>query len=383
MWNNRVTLTVISSALILVLACAALGAAYAPIYADRRAERITQRADSELAATASATAAVAATQLARQPTETARAGATLTEAARPTITPTPTRTATPTPTPTVTPTPTATQPPAIVACSAIAVGAERRLYPVPGGGRVREAVVLPRDGAASVIGRLEDGGWLHVQAGDGTLGWMRRDSLSLNPPGCQPNIYDLSYLLGMTEGRVVVADDTFISNENGWINSAGQPVSPVLSPLGDAQLVLTANDVDFLRPTTPALRDAPAFELATSFARVNFVTGSYVGVRFRSNDLTFYEVRILRNCQIGIYATNGLVFTRPIDPGENTCVDDREDWLRLSFTADNILTVRFNDADPFEVALADPSGLYSGGGIELVASRARATFSFLVVTAPP
>ena len=382
MWNTRVTLTVVACAVLLVLLCVLLGAAYAPVYADRRAERQTQIAVAQVDATASATAAVAATQIAHQPTETARAGATLTEAARPTITSTPTRTPTPTYTPTTTPTPTATQPRAIVACQARAVGAERRLYPVPGGGQVRESVVLPRDGAVSIIGRLEDGGWLHVQAGDGTLGWMPSDSLAIEPANCQPNIYDLSYLLGLTEGHVVVADDTLISNENGWTDSAGEPVAPVLSASGDAQIVLTANDVDYLRPSAPALREVPAFELATSFSRVNFVTGSYVGIRFRSNGLTFYEVRVLRNCQIGIYATNGLVFTRPIDPGENTCVDDREDWLRLSFTTENLLTVQFNDADPFEVALADPSGLYTGGGLELVVSRARATFSFVVVVAP-
>jgi len=377
-----VTLTVVLAAILLVAACGLLGAAYAPVYADRRAERQTQIAVGQRDATASATAAVAATRVAQQPTETARAGATLTEAARPTITNTPTRTPTPTYTASPTPTPTATQPAAIVACQARAVGAERRLYPVPGGGQVRDSVVLPRDGAVSIIGRLEDGGWLHVQAGDGTLGWMSSDALSVESPNCQSNIYDLSYLLGLTEGRVVVADDTLISSENGWTDSAGEPVAPVLSATGDAQIVLTANDVDFLRPSTPALREVPVFELATSFSRVNFVTGSYVGIRFRSNGLTFYEVRVLRNCQIGIYATNGLVFTRPVDPGENTCTDDREDWLKLSFTADNLLTVSFNDADPFEVALADPSGLYTGGGLELVVSRARATFSFIVVVAP-
>jgi hypothetical protein len=382
MWNNRVTLTVVACGFLLVLICSALGFAYAPVYADRRAERQTLIAAGNLAATASATAAVAATQIAHRPTETARAGATLTEAARPTITPTPTRTPTPTSTASPTPTPTATQPAAIVACQARAVGADRRLYPVPGGGQVREAVVLPREGAVSVIGRLEDHGWLHVQAGDGTLGWMESDALRVEPANCQSNIYDLSYLLDLTEDRLVIADDTLISNENGWTDSAGEPVAPVLSATGDAQIVLTANDVDYLRPSVPALQEVPAFELATSFSRVNFVTGSYVGVRFRSNGLTFYEVRVLRNCQIGIYATNGLVFTRPIDSGDNTCVDEQEDWLKLSFTAENLLTVEFNDADPFEVALADPSGLYTGGGLELVVSRARATFSFIVVVVP-
>src|SRR5690606_23918079 len=130
------------------------------------------------------------------------------------------------------------------------------------------------------------------------------------------------------------------------------------------------------------LREVPVFELATSFSRVNFVTGSYVGVRFRASELTYYEVRVLRNCQVEVYAVNERVFTRPVDPGENTCVDSQEDFMRVSFTDDNRLTVQFNDADTFEVHLEDAAGLYTGGGMELVVGRARATFSYVVVTAP-
>ena len=107
-----------------------------------------------------------------------------------------------------------------------------------------------------------------------------------------------------------------------------------------------------------------------------------MGVRFRAGDLTYYEVRILRNCRIGVYAVNELVFARPVDPGDNSCTDQQEDWLRMSFTADNLLTVQFNDSDPFEVLLEDAAGLYAEGGLELVVSEARVTFSYVVVTAP-
>ena len=55
----------------------------------------------------------------------------------------------------------------------------------------------------------------------------------------------------------------------------------------------------------------------------------------------------------------------------------------MTFTADNVLTIQFNDADAFEVTLEDPGGLYAGGGLELVVSRARASFNFVVITAPP
>ncbi len=382
MWNSRVTLTVIVSLVVLVGLCSVLGVAYAPVYSERRTTRLTQIADNQLAATASATQAAGATRLAQLPTQTALAGATQTAAARPTTTVSPTPTFTPTNTPTPTPTPTATQPAAVVECPATVAGTERLLYPVPGGGQLGDALLLTRASPITIIGRLEDEGWVQVRTGEGAVGWMRGDVLDSTSPDCQPNIYDLSYLLGLVEGQEVVADDTFIGNENGWTNSLGEPFSPVLSVSGDAQLALTTNAVDVLRPSNPRLRNLPAFVLATSFARVNFVSDSYVGVRFRANTLTAYEVRVLRNCEIGVYATNGLVFSRPIDPGENTCTDDLEDWLMITFTEDYRLTIQFNDADPFEVRLEDPAGLYTGGGLELVVSQARAIFSYVVVTTP-
>lgn len=376
MWNGRVTLTVLVSVALLVAACALAGYVYAPSYTARRSGILTANVVTQLAQVNSATQAARATVVAHQPTETAIAGATETEAARPTITPTPTATATNTPTPTATP------PAAVVACPATLTGADRRLYPVPGGGQLRDAAEVERGAAVSIIARLEDQGWLQVETADGVVGWVRSDNLALGAGSCQANIYDLSYLLGLTDGGVVVADDTLISNENAWTNGAGDPLSPVLSSYGEAQLVLTTNGVDTLRPGSAALRNVPVFELVTSYARVNFVTGSYVGVRFRANGVTFYEVRVLRNCQIGVYAVNELVFTRPVDPGANTCTDEQDDWLHLTFTAGNVLTVQFNDADPFEVTLDDPSGLYAGGGLQLVVARARATFNFVVVTAP-
>jgi hypothetical protein len=107
-----------------------------------------------------------------------------------------------------------------------------------------------------------------------------------------------------------------------------------------------------------------------------------VGVRFRANSLTYYEMRILRNCRLEVYAVNQPVFSRPIDPGQNTCTDDLEDWLKVSLTTDYRLTVQLNDANPVEVQLNDPAGLYTGGGLELVVGQAKATFSYIVVTAP-
>lgn len=376
MWNTRVTLTVLAGLVGLVLLCALAGAAYAPNYSERWNGRLTENAIARKADIATATAEIVATRVAHQPTETAIAGATETELFRPTATHTPTDTPTPTSTPTVTP------PAAIVDCPASVTEVGQRLYPVPGGGQMRDAVVVPRASVVTLIGRLEDNGWLQVRSAQGDVGWMRSDGLEPNPANCQPNIYDLSFLLDMTDGRRVVADDTLISNENGWTNDAGEPLAPVLSEFGEAQLVVNTNSFDRLRPTNPGLHAVPAFELATSFTRVNFFSDSYVGVRFRAGDLTYYEVRILRNCRIGVYAVNELVFARPVDPGENTCTDEHEDWLRMSFTADNRLTVQFNDSDPFEVLLEDPAGLYGGGGIELVVSEARVTFSYVVVTAP-
>jgi hypothetical protein len=377
MWNSRVTLTVLAGLVLIILMCALAGAVYAPNYAERRGLRLTQIADNYNTATAAVTQAIGATRLARLPTETAIAGATLTEAARPTITPTPSNT----PTPTATPTNTA--PAAVVECSATVTGSEeRRLYPVPGGGQVRDAVLLPRGAAVTIIARLEDNGWHQVRSEAGDIGWMRSDALTPDPPNCQTNIYDLSYLLGLAEGREVVADDTLISNQNGWVNGEGEPLSPVVNAYGDAQLILNTNSLDRVRPGSRRLQDLPAFELVTSLSRVNLLSDSYVGVRFRANGLTYYEVRVQRNCQVGVYAINELVFTRPVATGDNTCTDEQEDWLHVNFTADNVLTVQLNDADAFEVHLEDSAGLYANGGVEFVVNHARASFSFVVVTAP-
>jgi hypothetical protein len=378
MWNSRITLTVLASLVLIILMCALAGAVYAPNYAERRGVRLTAIADTYNTATAAVTQAIGATRLARLPTETAIAGATQTEAARPTITPTPSNT----PTPTATPTNTA--PPAVVECSAAVTGGEeRRLYPVPGGGQMRDALLMPRGAPVTIIARLEDNGWLQVRSEAGDIGWMRSDALAPEPANCQANIYDLSYLLGLAEGREVIADDTLISNENAWTNGEGEPLSPVLNAYGEAQLILNTNSLDRIRPGSRRLQELPAFELVTSFSRVNLLSDSYVGVRFRANGLTYYEVRVQRNCQVGVYAINELVFTRPVAAGENTCTDDQEDWLRVNFTADNVLTVQLNDADSFEVHLEDSAGLYANGGIEFVVNHARASFSYVVITVPP
>jgi len=376
MWNSRVSLTVLVSLFLLVLVCAGLGAAYAPYYTGRRSTRVTQIAIGHLDATATVTAAVAQTQIAFRPTQTAVAGATQTEAARPTITPTPTNT----PTPTFTPT--ATQAAAIVGCPASVAGTGRLMYSVPGGGRLKNAVLLPSGTGVTLIGRLKDNGWYQVKTDSNQIGWMRSDVLALPGSDCQPNTYDLSYLLGLTNGQHVVADDTFVSNENGWTNAAGAPLSPVLSPYGDAQLVLTTSGIDRLQPSNPALKKVPVFKLTTSFSRVNFFSDSYVGVRFRDSGVTYYEVHILRDCRVVVLAVNQPVFTRPVDPGANTCTDDLEDWLVVSLTADYQLTIQLNDAEPVVVTLQDPSGLYTGGGLEFVVGKARATISYMVVTEP-
>ena len=165
MWNNRVSLTVLVSLIGLVLVCALLGAAYAPYYNSRRDARLTQIALSYLDATATVTAAVAQTQIAFQPTQTAVAGSTQTEAARPTITPTPTST----PTPTFTPTP--TQPAAVVGCPASVAGTGRLMYSVPGGGRLKNAVLLSSGTGVTLVGRLKDNGWYQVKT-DFEPGWL-------------------------------------------------------------------------------------------------------------------------------------------------------------------------------------------------------------------
>jgi hypothetical protein len=253
----------------------------------------------------------------------------------------------------------------------------------PGGGRLKNSVQLQSGSSVTVVGRLKDAGWYQVKTDAGQLGWMRSDQLAFASADCQATTYDLSYLMGLTTtGRRVVADDTFVSNENGWTNQAGAKLSPVISDYGDAQLVITTNGVDQLRPSNPALKQLPAFQLITSFGRVNFFSDSYVGLRFRDSGLTYFEVRLLRDCTLVVLAVNQPVFTRPLQTGANTCNDDTEDWLMVTLTPDDHLTVQLNDAEPVDVVLSDPSKLYTGGGLEMVVGQSRATFSYVVITVP-
>src|SRR5439155_18550636 len=128
----------------------------------------------------------------------------------------------------------------------------------------------------------------------------------------------------------------------------------------------TTSVLDRLQPSNPALKKVPVFEMATSFSRVNFFSDSYIGVRFRDSGLTYYEVHILRDCRVVVLAVNQPVFTRPVDPGANTCTDDLEDSFVVSLTADYQLTIQLNDSEPVVVTLQDPSALHTGGGIEFV-----------------
>lgn len=222
MWNGRVSLTVVAAVALLVALCALVGAVYAPDYADRRGAILTANAVTQLAQVNARTQAANATNVAHQPTETAIAGAT-----RNRKSPAPTATAGGSP------------------------GARRRRAARCGRGRARRGHQHHRPARRPGLGA---GG----PTADGVVaGSIRSDMLNLPSGTCQANIYDLSYLLGLVDAGTVVADDTLISNENASTNGAGNPLSPVLSAYGEAQLVLTTNGVDTLRPALPACKTCP------------------------------------------------------------------------------------------------------------------------------
>jgi hypothetical protein len=279
------------------------------------------------------------------------------------------------PTPTSTPTP----PPPEKGCSASITETGRRMVEVPGGGRLKNSRVLPRGTTVEIIGRLLDRGWYQARH-EGIVGWLRSDFVSLQSD-CEPTAYDISYLLGNLGDNRLILDETFFGTENDWTDSEGEPIFPAETDYGDFQITLRTSSVEIAKSSNPQLSNLTDFELTTSFSRANLTGAGYVGVRFRVGANNYYEVRILRDCEIEVYATTEIVAPRKIDSGENTCHDEQEDFLVLTLRGYD-LTVQLNDAEPFPIPLPDPDGRYIKGGIELVVENAVANFSYLVITAP-
>ncbi len=372
--NQRIILIILLVLFTVIFICVGLLAAYIPRFQDRLGEINITR--TQIAIDAVRTANAQATQHALQTEAAAKATQHMVQTltAMPTFTPTPTLT----PTPTATPTSTVAPPP--IACAARVTGTDREMYEVPGGGRQAKTILLKRGTDVEVLARLTDLGWYQVRWGD-TTGWLRSDFVRFMA-ACTPNTYYLSHLLGrLREDNRLVLEEPFASNSSNWLDEAGEPIFYELTDYGESQmLVSAANRLVVARSDT--LSNLKAFELVMSLYRSNSTNDSYVGLRFRSQGESYYEMRILRDCSVEVYATEELIFPIKIDPGENNCGDQSPDYIEVSLNEDYELIFQINDSDPKLVTLPDPDGRYSNGSVELIASGVRAAWDFVVVTAP-
>ena len=369
--NIRLVVIVIIAAIVIVMSCVGLYLYYdAYIVAPQVSNRQVTRVHETALAVAETEAAVAKTEAYAQ---------TLT--AQPTITPTPSQTPSPTSTPTDTP-----APPKNI-CLAKIADTKRLMLAVPGGGVREGSKNLSKGSEVEIIGRVQDLGWYQVQY-QGDVGWLRSDFVAFDGSDCKPTIYDLSYLLGVLGDHYrPLLDDTFMGNENNWVDDDGQPVFSEETDYRESQLaVRAANETRIISSNTQKLASLTDFGLITSLSRENSTTKSYVGIQFRKNDEAFYALRMFGvndGCLIKIIEmpNEKTIFERVMLTGENICGDDFSDYLVMYLNGYD-LEFRVNDSEFLNVTLSDPDGNFTSGTIALEVSNANAAFDFLVLTIP-
>lgn len=256
------------------------------------------------------------------------------------------------------------------------------MYSVPGGGRRQDAQTVRTGDIIEVLGRFEDRCWYKVKYND-YLGWLRNDFVKFQDSGCTPTTYQISHLLGiMGDADRSILDDTFITNQNHWEFQEDEIIFPEETEFGESYLPIDTRELVIVRSDHQELKNISAFNLVTTFSRANIDVTSYVGFRFRSGGRYYYELRILGNCVVEVYANENMVFRRSVESGENNCSDLIQDYVELSLDENYELILRINDSEPLRATLSDPDGHYASGTIELVVNATKTAFDFLVVTAP-
>jgi len=303
--------------------------------------------------------------------ETAQAVMTQTQAAIPTNTSAPTDTPVPT-----------SQPTSNI-CPATFKRDNVDVFTLPGGSILKDSVRLGKSSSVSVLGRVKDEGWYFVQTSEGKR-WVRSDYVQLDDPGCSIVEFSFAYLLGYLDKGASIVDETFSGNEYFW-SVNGDPQFPLLNDYREAYLKLEdRNGVQKIlsSPKVKLGANVP-FTLLVSFDRVNISSDSYAAVRFRSNGLSYYEVRILPDCEVSVYKDDTLVLTQKAITDKNGCGDDGiSDSLKLNLSANNTLTVTVNGATPIEINLGEADVNQTEGKIELVSFRSVINFYYLVVVTP-
>jgi hypothetical protein len=319
--------------------------------------------------------------------QTVQVAQTQTQSAIPTNTNQPTSTLPPTPVPSFTPQPLPNE------CPAIVTKANSIAYILPGGSISKDGIKLSKNDPITVLGRLKDGGWFYIQSSDNKR-WIRSDYVQLTESNCNVVEFSLAYLLGYTSnGYSIIADETFKGNQYFWTLNEQQQ-SPKITKFGETFLRLEERQgaPKALSSQNVAISPNTPFTLFTNFDRLNLSTDSYVAIRFNSNGLQYYEVRVLPTCELRIYQNDTLLSSQPVQTETNNCgndgsgnepniEDDLSDSLKIQLN-NNVITVTVNDAAPVDVVLNTSGGGDSGGKIELVSFRSVVDFYYLVVVSP-
>lgn len=380
--NPRVVQIIVGVAVVFILVCGVAGTSY--YWGKFKPEQIAIAATKTQMQAVNESTAMFLSEVAK----TENAAATQTQAAIPTFTQTPTITPTdePSPTPTSTPTdiptPTQTIPPPMSDCVAKIGSVDRLMYPWPDLGQFSFGTNIPANASLKVTGKLADRSWYQVNF-NGKMGWLQSKNLILS--GCQPNQFDLHYLqnwVGSTEK--VVIDDTFAQGRYEWVTSLGQNLLTEIGSDGEGQLTVTAGTGPVTASTIRLQGGGlPAFTLRSAFTRSNPKPDYYVGVRFRDNGASFYQIQLELGpdtCQMSIYATSELLHSIAMPP--IVCYNAAYDF-ELSITNDNKLQLKVNGYEIISAfSLPDPNGIYSNGNVGLVVNDGDAVFDFIVVTAP-
>ena len=290
--------------------------------------------------------------------------------------PTMTTTFTITPTSSATPSPTTASTP--IDCDVRVKTDDTYLYLAPSLGMADTDSTLDAGQTMDVIGSIDDQAWHKVYTGSET-GWIRRDMVTL--VDCLPSIYDLSYLLEFTTGEKTVIDDTFIGNENFWIDSQNVSVNPVRNPIGDQLLQLEARELRTISPSREGLDSIGNFKLVLAYNSIAKVSSeSLVGVRFWvSEQDSYYEIGLTAGCDMLISKNGNIIFEQQLSP--KTCLGQYQYW-ELELTSGNNLVATINGDSPFSIVLPVIQGQDNFGGIQLFAKQSDVQFEFLVITDP-
>lgn len=296
----------------------------------------------------------------------------------------------------ISPTSTFTLTPETPKCVAKVVGGERTLWQLPTRGVKEGGISLPNGAQVSIENHLSDYGWLPVHFGS-QYGWLRSDFITFDQ-SCLTGLphSDLVPLLqSVPIGYEALYEDTFYDDRGTWLDLENRKITSRISDeFGDYYLSISAGTKELrgARLNAPELQQIENFELQMSISPViGSITeaSGYFAIRFHVSEdrRSYYELRLLRRCQIQLFRVESYEYTLINDTKlnfpslESSCNDGTEEYIRLSIT-DNVITGQINDLRLPIIQNSDPSGVLSTGSIELLSSESTFRIYFLMILKP-